>query len=338
MKAMVLRAPSELRLGDVDPPEPEAGEAVVRATHGGICGTDVKIYNGDIPVRHPLIMGHEAVGELVEGAVGQGLAAGSRVIVDPGYFCGRCFHCRRGQTNICPSGGLIGRDRDGGFAEFLAAPLGNIFALPDEIRDHEAPLLQVLSTCLHAQRLAPVSPDEPIVVVGLGVTGQLHVQLAKARGANPVIGVTRSRWKRALAERLGADLTLAPGDDLAEDVLAATEGRGADLVIETVGQIATLAAAIEMARVGGRVLAFGIQTAGAGELPFYQLYFKELQIVNARASKGEDFTAAIELVQRGLVRLEPLVSHVLPLEDLADGLGNLTAADAKSMKIIIEQA
>jgi 2-desacetyl-2-hydroxyethyl bacteriochlorophyllide A dehydrogenase len=336
MKAMVLTAPGEVISREVERPAPLDAQAVVRVSHSGICGTDLKIFQGDIPVTHPLIMGHEMIGELAEA--GGSLAAGARVIVDPSVFCGRCFHCRAGQTNLCPNGLLLGRDRDGGFADFVAAPPGNIFPLPEEIGDQEAPMLQVLTTCLHAQRLAQVFPGDAVVVLGLGVTGQLHAQLAKARGAHPVIGITRSPWKRELAQELGADLVLAPDDTTEARVLEATDGRGADLVIETVGQLPVLSQAIELARIGGRLLTFGIYTARTADLPFYQLYFKELAVINGRAAKGEDFPASIDLVRRDAVRLKPLVSHTLPVTELGEALGLLTAAGAQPMKIILEHA
>jgi L-iditol 2-dehydrogenase len=173
-------------------------------------------------------------------------------------------------------------------------------------------------------------------VLGLGVTGQLHVQLAKARGAT-VIGVTRSADKRALAETLGADLTIPGGDDAIEKVREATEGRGADVVIETTGVVQQLSAGINMTRSGGRVLMFGIITAKEGALPFYDLYFKELSLINARVAKSEDYPGAISLVQRGLVKLEPLVSDVLPLGDLKRAIGMLGSdGGGQRMKIILD--
>ncbi len=337
MRAMVLSADNRVALEEVARPSPTDGQVVIRVANSGICGTDLKIYEGGIKVRHPLIMGHETVGEVVETPAG-GPAAGARVIVDPAYFCGACFHCRAGQSHLCPNGGLIGRDRDGGFAEYLAAPPANVHALPEAIDAAEAPLIQVLTTCLHAHRRAPTFPGESVVVIGLGVTGQLHVQLAKARGAHPVIGITRSAWKRELAEELGADLTFPPDADALGRVRAATEGRGADLVIESVGRLAALAQAIDLARAGGRVLPFGIHTERQGPLPFYDLYFKELEIINARVAKGQDFPAAIDLVRRGVVRLAPLVTHTLPLGELDQALAMLTQGSNRHMKIILDHA
>jgi len=335
MKAMVLTAPGELVLDEVTRPTRGAGEVLVRVTHSGICGTDYKIFNGSIPVRYPRIMGHEMAGEVVD-AGDAALGSGDRVIVDPELYCGACFHCRIGQTHLCPNGQLLGRDANGGFAEYLAAPATHVFRLPDGIDRRAAPIIQVLTTCLHAQRRVDIFPGEYVVILGLGVTGQLHVQLAKARGAT-VIGVTRSADKRRLAETLGADLTV-PGDDAAvQKVREATEGRGPDVVIETTGVVPQLASAVTMVRSGGRILMYGIITAKEGSLPFYDLYYKELSLINARVAKSEDYPGAIGLVERGQVRLEPLISDVLPLGELKAAIGMLgSGGGAQRMKIVLE--
>jgi 2-desacetyl-2-hydroxyethyl bacteriochlorophyllide A dehydrogenase len=335
MKAMVLKAPGELTVEEVSRPELDKGHVLVRVSHSGICGTDLKIFNGAIPVKYPRIMGHEMIGEVVEGGK-SALRPGDRVIVDPELFCGTCFHCRIGQTHLCPKGMLLGRDANGGFAEYVTAPETHVYRLPDSVDSRTAPLIQVLTTCLHAQRLSNISAGESVVVLGLGVTGQLHAQLAKARGANPVIGITRSAEKRELAERLGTDLTFSSQAGTIDKVLEATDGRGADLVIDTTGAISMVAEAIMMARFGGRLLLFGIITATEGALPFYQLYFKELALINARVAKSEDYPASIDLVQRGIVRLEPLISKVMPLLELKKAISMLASGGGQQMKIIME--
>lgn len=336
MKAMVLTAPSQLARQDVEKPGTGAGDVLVHVTHSGICGTDYKIYTGAIPVGYPRIMGHEMAGEVVDAGASTTVKAGDRVIVDPELYCGACFHCRIGQTHLCPKGILLGRDANGGFAEFLAAPPSQVFPLPAGVDTHNAPLIQVLTTALHAQRQVDIFAGEYVVVLGLGVTGQLHVQLAKARGAT-VIGVTRSAEKRALAEKLGADLTFPGGDDAVAKVREATEGRGPDVVIETTGVVPSLAQAIHMTRSGGRILMYGIITAKEGALPFYDLYFKELSLINARVAKSEDYPGAVSLVQRGKVQLAPLVSDVLPLAELKDAIGMLGSdSSGQRMKIILD--
>jgi 2-desacetyl-2-hydroxyethyl bacteriochlorophyllide A dehydrogenase len=349
MKAMVLRAPSDLVLDEVARPQPAAGQVLVRITHSGVCGTDYKIFNGSIKVPYPLIPGHEMAGELVAigpdvgrvplstGAARSGPAIGERVIVDPETFDGTCFYCSKGLTNLCPNGTLIGRDVNGGFAEYLEVPATQVHHLPESIDDQTAPLIQVLTTCLHAQRQVDIFPGDTVAVIGLGVTGQLHVQLAKARGAR-VIGITRSAEKRAMAETLGADLTIAGGDSAIAQVREATDGRGADVTIETTGVLKQLDHSVHMTRFGGKVLMFGIYTVKEGALPFYDLYFKEVSLISARVAKPEDYTDCIALVERRQVKLEPLVSDVMPLGELKAAIGMLSSDSGQRMKIILEHS
>lgn len=336
MQAVILEAPRRLRIGSIAPPPRSKDAVLVRVTHTGVCGTDVKIWSGAIRVRYPRVMGHEIVGEVVEVDANESLAPGTRVVIDPELYCGRCYHCRIGQTHLCPDGRLLGRDEDGGFAEYVVVPRSHVYPLPSSVDSLAAPLIQVLTTCLHAQRQVPILPADTVAVLGLGVTGQLHVQLAKARGASPVIGITRSAAKRDLARTLGADLTLASGEGAVAAVREATEGRGADVVIETTGALTSVAAAIEMVRAGGRIVLFGIITAKEGPLPFYDLYFKELTLVATRVARGEDFPHAIALVERGLVRLDPLVSEVHPLSALDAALEQVETAAGNRLKIILD--
>ena len=192
-----------------------------------------------------------------------------------------CFHCRIGQTHLCPNGMLVGRDTNGGFAEYLNALASHVFPVPDSIDSRTAPMIQVLTTCLHAQRQINIFPAESVVAFGLGVTGQLHVQLAKARGASPVIGVTRTRrsarWRKA---RRGYHVS--GGEGAIDKVREATDGRAPMRVIED-RFLPSVAASVKMARSGGRVL-LGIITAQEGCV-FYDLYFKEIALISSRVAK-----------------------------------------------------
>jgi 2-desacetyl-2-hydroxyethyl bacteriochlorophyllide A dehydrogenase len=334
MKAIVLTEDRHLEAREVPPPIAGAGQSIVRVTHTGICATDQKIYQGGIKVSHPLIMGHEMSGELIEGGGRDGVRPGARVIVDPVLYCGQCYHCRAGQTHICPNGSLLGRDSNGGFAERVAVPAANVYPLPLEIGAEEAPLLQVMTTCVHGHRNAEIFPGEAVVVMGLGVTGQIHSQIAKARGAAPVIGITRNKWKREVAQSLGADLTFAPGEEALEGVMKATGGRGADLVIESVGQTTTLAEAMKLVRIGGRIMGFGIMTDREGALPFYDFYYKEIQFLNARAAKSEDYPTTIGMVASGAVKLGPLLTHHFELDKLDEAIAMLDAPGDR-LKIVL---
>jgi L-iditol 2-dehydrogenase len=333
MHTVVLEAPESLRIEERPEPTADKENVVVRIRAIGICGTDLSIFSGKVPVDYPLVLGHEMVGTLEDPVPGFG--PGTRVVVDPNVFCRTCYQCLKGQENVCIRAELMGRDRDGAFTDLLAVPARNVYPIPDEINDQTAPLLQVLTTCLHAQRQTQLFPQDSVVVLGLGVSGLLHLQLAKARGAHPVIGVTRSESKRSLAARLGADLVIDPSDPaLKEQVAEATQGHGPDLVIECVGKTQTLAQAIDLVRIGGRIILFGTITEDASELPFYQLYYKELSLMNPRAAKPEDFPASIGLVAAGTIELDPLITHTFPLESAEEAIA--ATSESGSLKVILD--
>jgi L-iditol 2-dehydrogenase len=296
----------------------------------GVCGTDRKIFSGSIPVAYPRIMGHEIVGEVVAPA--DGLAAGTRVIVDPSITCGRCARCLEGRGNICEAGGLLGRDRDGGFRQEIAVPSAYLHVLPPEIPDDVAPLVQVLTTCVHAQRRVGIFPGDAVAIVGMGVTGLLHLQLARLRGARPVVCVTRSERKLELARELGADETVT-ADERAVDRVRELTGGGPDVVIECAGLVSTLASSVRMARPGARILAYGTIAATEGAFPYYDLYYKELSIENARSAGSEDYPVAIGSTAAGRIRLDPLVTHRFSLDQTAEAFRADGASDA--LKVIV---
>ena len=176
-----------------------------------------------------------------------------------------------------------------------------------------------------------------IVVLGLGVTGLLQIQIAKALGASSVIAVSRNPHKRKLAESMGADITVEHGAATKQAVNSLTNGRGADVVIESVGYISVLSEAIDISRIGGRIILFGIYSELKGELPFYEFYFKELSIINARAALPEDFPRSIKLVETGMVDLKPFITHTFPLSEFADALEMLMNPNDKRLKVILEK-
>ena len=312
MRAVTVTAPSSIAIADVVEPD-SGGDVLVKCRTVGICGTDVKVLKGAIPVEYPRVMGHEVIGEVVEAGPGSGVAAGDRVMIDPASSCGYCDLCHAGRPHLCRNAGLMGREVDGVFAEYVRVPARRVLRVPETVSEVAGGVLQVLGTCVHAQRSVDVFPGQVAAVIGLGVSGQLMVQLLRERGVT-VGGVTRSEWKRALAEEHGATATAAPDD--AEAVLAElTEGRGPDLVVEAVGTEQTLARSIELAGIGGEVVVFGTLTGGTSGLPYYQLYFKELTLYNPRAAVPGDYARGIELAAAGRLELEPIVTHTLDLAE-----------------------
>ena len=335
MRGVVLVEPGRAEVREVGRPDAERqGSALIRMETVGLCGTDSSIVAGKIPVATPRVLGHEGVGVVEQPGPLGSVAAGQRVLIDPGIACEVCDLCRRGFPNLCRNGGLLGRDFDGVFADYVAVSERQLLVVPDAVSADACGLLQVLGTCVHAMSKAPVFSGDTAVVLGLGVAGQLIAQLLSTGGAR-VIGVTRSAWKRELAMTLGAAAAVTPGEAAAV-VADATNGRGPELVVEAVGSEATFVQAIELAGAAGTIVLYGTATSGTHGLPYYQLYFKELSIRNPRAATKADYQRAIDLVAAGTVSVTPLVSTRFDLDDAGDALA--AVKDPSTLKVLMDVA
>ena len=331
LKAVRVAEPGLLEVVDVPAPARD-DRVLVRIQQVGICGTDTKILSGKIPVEYPMIMGHEMVGQVVSAPSDCPYPDGSRVLIDPGVFCGWCHLCRAGRTNLCINGGLRGRDVSGVFTEFAVVPVNRLVAVPETISDKAAGLLQVLGTCVHAAKLVQPFPGQVAAVIGLGVAGQLIAQLLRMLGMS-VVGITRTEWKRSLASDLGAVAVAAP-DEAPTVLTEVTGGNGPELVVEAVGTEDTLAEAIKLAGTGGEILAYGTITGGGKVLPYYELYHKELTLYNPRAAVLEDYADAVSLAASGAMSLEPIVSHELDLDEA--GRAFELVHDSSSLKVLMK--
>jgi threonine dehydrogenase-like Zn-dependent dehydrogenase len=317
----------------VDRSPPESDEsAVIRMETLGLCGTDLSIVAGKIPVEMPRVMGHEGIGTIEVAGSSGAFGVGQRVLINPGLFCERCELCRRGYPNLCPNGGLLGRELDGLFADYAAMDERQLLAVPDHVTADAAGVIQVLGTCVHAVSKAPVSSGDTAVVLGLGVSGQLIAQLLAVQGAQ-VIGVTRSEWKRELALTLGATAVTAP-EQAAGVVAELTDGRGSDVVFEAVGTVQTFSQAIELAGAAATVVFFGTTTGIGDGLPYYQLYYKELTLRNPRGATMADYEQAIALVAGGVINGAPLVSSRFGLDDVDGALA--ATQDSSTLKVLME--
>ena len=256
MRVAVLSQPRRFVISEQEIPRPGRGEAVVHIAATAVCHTDLSIYTGAHPgVRYPVVLGHEAAG-VVEAVGGDTrITAGTRVVINPIIACGACDCCLRGDENLCRRAGLLG--------------------------------------LRHAQQRVRIGPGDAVVVLGQGTTGLLHTQLAKLSGANPVMAVSRSAWKRDLARRMRADETIDPvGRDATAEVLRFTNGRGADVVIDTTGDSTLLRPAMEMLRPGGTLLLYAISHEAVPDFTTFSMYYKELTLVGSRALVPADFEPA----------------------------------------------
>ncbi|MCY3636346.1 MAG: alcohol dehydrogenase catalytic domain-containing protein [bacterium] len=331
MRAAQLTEPGVVEVVDSPPPESD-GSAIVRMEMLGLCGTDLSIVAGKVPVEMPRVMGHEGIGVVEVAGTKAAFGTGQRVLINPGLFCGVCDLCHRGYPNLCPNGGLLGREIDGLFADYAAIDERQLLAVPEHVSSDALGVVQVLGTCVHAVSKAPISPGDTAVVLGLGVSGQLIAQLLAAQGAR-VIGITRSEWKRELVLQHGATVAVSP-ERAAEVVAEITEGRGPEAVFEAVGTVQTFSQAIELAGPAATVVFFGTTSGMEGGLPYYQLYYKELSLRNPRGATMADYEKAIALVADGVVNGVPLISSRFGLDDIDEALA--ATQDSSTLKVLME--
>ena len=341
MKALVLSAYKELELLDLPVPEPADDELLIRIRACGICGSDVHGYDGSTGRRlPPVVMGHEAAG-IVEsvGSAVEGFRQGDRVTFDSTVYCGKCFYCQRGQINLCDNREVIGVStpvfrRNGAFAEFVTVPARIAYHLPDSMSFSHAALIEAVSVAVHGVSLTPIALEDTVVVVGAGMIGLLTLQAVRLAGAGKVLVLDVDDTRLEMARSLGAGKTLNSRGDVIPQILAETNGRGADAVLECVGNAVTVKLAIDSVRKGGAVTLIG-NVAPTVELGLQSVVTRQIRLQGSCASSGE-YPACISLMSRGAIRVESLLSAVAPLEDGVSWFKRLYEREPGLLKVVLE--
>ena len=339
MRTAVLDAPR--RFGIVDRAKPVAGpgEVIVRIAATAVCHTDLAIYTGEHPgVRYPVVMGHESTG--VIDSIGDrvtGIKPGRHVIINPIITCGHCDSCLRGAGHLCRNAGLFGREVEGSMGEYVNLAARYVHPLPDRLPLADATLIETLATVRHSQVRLGLKAGESVVVIGQGTTGLLHTRLAVLAGANPVIAVSRTRWKLDMATQMGAhhaiDLT---AEKAVGEVTRLTGGSGADVVIDTAGGASVLMAAIDMLRPGGRLSPYAISRECCPGFTTFPMYYKEISIIGSRALTDADMAPSIDLVASGKIDVSNFVSARYPLDRTPEAFEEYERNPGKVLRIVID--
>jgi 2-desacetyl-2-hydroxyethyl bacteriochlorophyllide A dehydrogenase len=338
MRAAVFHGPDDLRVEEVERPTAGPGEVLLQVQRCGICGTDSHIVRGHFPAPNlPLIIGHEFSGTVVE--IGSGVThvePGDRATADINIACGTCYFCRHGSKLFCPYVRQLGVHDAGGMAEYVAAPAGNVYKLPDSMPFDHAAFIEPLACAIHGQDRIGVDVGETVLVIGAGPMGLAHVAMSRLHGAARVIVSEPDPARRERAHKLGSDVEVDPLSGGLDDVMQATDGRGADVVIEAVGSARTYTQAIELARRGGRVLAYGAAPADATiEVRPFEIYSKELTIVGSYAGTYETWPKAIDLISNGRFDPNELIDSVRPLSDVMAAIESLET-DKSVVKVQVQ--
>jgi L-iditol 2-dehydrogenase len=292
----------------------------MRAT--GICYSDIRVYKGEKKARLGVIPGHEPVGVIAALGEGvEGFRTGQEVALCPILACGACFFCRRGYRNRCPQRTTLGYDEDGGLAEYMLVPaalirLGHVFALPAGLPPARATLTEPAACVLNSLETCGLVAGGSLVVVGAGPMGQLHIMLARRMGVATIIAVEPVNERLAQARRFGADLCLHPErDDVPSQVLAATDGLGADAVVVTTGNVPAAAAGLALARRQGVVSLFaGFPPDTTMALDANAIHYGEIILTGSQNAASDQYRRALQLLRR-MPEADEINTHPFKISD-----------------------
>jgi L-gulonate 5-dehydrogenase len=302
MEAAVFDAPRDIHMAERPRPEPGRGEALILTRAAGLCAGDLYIYRGVNPyVTYPRIGGHEIAGTIVAlGPATTGPAPGSAVVVEPFIGCGHCYPCRIGKSNCCANLEIIGVHRDGGFAEYLVAPIDRLHSIPAGLSPFKASFAEPVAIAVQACRRGMVTGDDTVLVLGAGPIGLALVEVARALGAT-VFVTDIAKERLATAEELGG-IPVASGEGLPDEILRLTNGEGMPVVIEATGSVAAIESTAELVAAGGRIVIVGLVKKGVPvSFPGLDFTRKEMTIVGSRASVG-CFPESLDLIASGAIR------------------------------------
>lgn len=342
MKALVLKEYKKFSFEDVPDPQAQPREVLVQVKACGICGSDVHGMDGSTGRRRPpIIMGHEASGVIARtGKDVCGWAEGDRVTFDSTIYCGECDYCREGMINLCDRRKVLGVScedyrQHGAFAEFVVVPPRILYRVPEGLPFEHAAMVEPFAIALHAIGRSPHALNDTVVVVGAGMIGLALVQGLSHTGCGRLVVLDVADERLTMAAKLGASHTINSGRENALTTIhQLTNGRGADVSFEAVGMTATVDLALRCVRKGGAVTLVG-NVAPKVEFPLQVAVTRELAVRGSCASRGE-YPACLDMLARGDLKAEPLISAAAPLQQGAEWFDRLYRKEPGLLKVVLK--
>ncbi len=338
MKVAVYYNNKDIRIEEVEKPKIGEGEVLIKTEACGICGTDVLEWYR--LKKAPLVLGHEATGVVVEVGGATRFKVGDRVFASHHVPCGVCRYCRSGHETACETLHTT-NFYPGGFSQYIRVPRINVekgtYLLPDTVSFTEGVLIEHLGCAIRWQRLADVKEGQTVLILGSGVAGLLHVQLARLKGASNIIATDVSDFRLEFAKRLGADTTInALRDDVKRRLLASNDNRRADKVILCTGAPSAYTDAIRCVDRGGTILFFAVpEPSFKPSIPLTDYWRNEVTLATSYGAAPQDLEQSIQLTSSRRLELEGMITHRLPLSEIAEGF-RLVTEGGNSLKVVIE--
>jgi (R,R)-butanediol dehydrogenase/meso-butanediol dehydrogenase/diacetyl reductase len=341
VKAAMITGQGQLELLDFDEPRPAPSGVVVDLAYCGICGTDVASYRTG-HLHSPSVCGHEWTGTV--SAVGKevtAVAEGDRVVIGVRTACGECPECRAGQAQSCRVAQLMVRGRDpmapphGGFARAIAVSQDRVVKAHPALADEEAAQVEPATVAYHGVRWSGIGLGDTAVVQGAGPIGLLTLQVARAAGATTVVVVEPMEHRRQAALELGAHVAVEPGDAAKETVMDLTAGRGADVVFECAGLAPLVQAAADLTRRGGAMAMLGY-VAGEAAINVGSWLAKDIRVTASTGFAHEDLSHVMSLIADGRIRVAPMHTRTVGLDELDGVLAGLASGSAADTKVLVD--
>jgi len=337
MRAAVCTKPFEIRLEEVADPEPKPDEVIVRVRATGVCGSDVRGYQGIHPEikNYPVILGHEFAGEVAAvGGKADGWRVGQRVTVEPITVDGTCAACLRGDYHLCDNLSLNGHQYPGSFAEYTTAKKRFTYPIPDSMTFEQAAMIEPLAVCVHAVRISGLQVGDFCLVLGGGTIGQLAAQVAVVAGATVMLA-DPFPFKREVAQRCGIHYSADPfNENLETAIRERNGGELADVVIEAAGAQESLAQSVHLVRKGGTIVPIGFTAQAEDRINLTLVTIRELRLLGTVIYRG-DYPRSIQLVEQGRVQLEPLMTAFSTLEETEQAIKTVIEARERNIKSMI---
>ncbi len=339
MRAAILRERGRFEI-DRAYPEPRlaAGDIKLRIKLSGICGSDLhEFVAGPLLAPMPSVLGHEFCGEVVEvGAEVRGFEAGDKAIGVIYPSCGRCEYCQHGDFTLCDMRAMAVTERNGSFAEYVAAPARQMFLVPPQTPHDEAALIEPSSVGCHAIRRSRLALGERVVVIGAGPIGLLITALARRAGADRIAVVEPAEGRRQLAIQMGADVALDPAEEVEGPINEMTDARGADAVFECAGVAQAFEAAQRLVRKQGRLVLVAVHEGRRLELQANRVLGNELDIIASYGANDVDFRSAVNLVASRKLDVRPLISRRFNLDEIQHAFELLAADRGQFGKLLVD--
>ena len=337
MRQAVMVEPGRIEFKEVSKPSPASNQALIQIKRIGVCGSDIHVFHGQHPyTTYPIVQGHEASGTITEtGSAVKGLLPGDNVTFMPQVTCGECFPCRNGLYHICETLKVMGFQTGGVAQELVALAEESVLKLPRGVSLDHGAMIEPVAVAVHALQRGGHVKGQKVLVLGAGPIGNLVAQVARASGASAVMITDISDYKVEKARACGLEFAVNTGKEDLDDAISSHFGPDrADLILECVGAQETIDQAVDNARKGTTIVIVGV----FGERPLVDIGLvqdRELKLVGTLMYQKADYERAIDLMARGDLSLDPMITHHFGFSDYQEAYEAIEAAKGDIMKVMI---